>query len=319
MLIDAGWAAPGDVTRMSGKVDVPAVVRYAADKNVKVWIWLHYNDAARQMDAAFPLYEKWGVAGVKIDFMSRDDQDMIAWYYRTAELAARYHLMVDFHGATKPTGLERTFPNVLGYEAVLGMEQSKAGARDNPDSHVTLPFTRMLAGPMDYTPGGFDNVTPDQFVPRGQHPMVVGTRAHQLAMYVVYFAPFQMVSDHPAAYDNQPGFDFIKSVPAAWDQTRALAGDPGQFVILARRQGDDWYLGAMTNSTPRDLSIPLDFLPEGNYTADTYADAPDSGQAPKHLTTASRPVDRSTTLHLLLAPAGGFAARIHPATAPSAH
>src|SRR5439155_15624818 len=182
------------------------------------------------MEAAFPLYEKWGVAGLKIDFIERDDQDGIDWYYRVAELAARHHLMVDFHGATKPTGMERTYPNVLGYEAVAGMEQSKAGARDNPDHHVTLPFTRMLAGPMDYTPGAFDNATRDGFIARMNHPMVMGTRAHQLAMYVVYQAAFQMVSDWPGAYEGQPEFQFIKDVPATWDESHVLNGKPGESI-----------------------------------------------------------------------------------------
>ena len=205
MLIDAGWSARNDITQMNGRVDVPEVVKYAAGKNVKVWIWAGYSSAAAQMEQAFPIYEKWGVAGVKIDFVERDDQGGIDWYYRAAELAAQHHLMLDFHGATKPTGMERTWPNVLGYEAVAGMEQSKAGARDNPDHQLTLPFTRMLAGAMDYTPGGFRNVTRDDFVARSTAPVVMGTRAHQLAMYVVFLAPFQMVSDHPGAYKDQIG------------------------------------------------------------------------------------------------------------------
>src|SRR5262249_3331264 len=151
----------------------------------------------------------------------------------------QHHLMVDFHGCTKPTGMERTFPNILGYEAVLGMEQSKAGTRDNPDHRLMLPFTRMLAGPMDYTPGGFDNVTRDDFEPRMNHPQVMGTRAQQLAMYVVFLAPFQMVSDHPGAYEDQPAFEFIRHVPATWDETRAT-GQPGEEVTVARRHGNEW-------------------------------------------------------------------------------
>ncbi|HEX9614103.1 MAG TPA: glycoside hydrolase family 97 catalytic domain-containing protein, partial [Bacteroidota bacterium] len=195
MLIDAGWSKDGDITSMNGTVDVPEVVRYAAKKNVKVWIWLHWLPVEKQMNEAFPLYEKWGVAGVKIDFMSRDDQAMMNFYYRVAEKASKHRLMVDFHGSTKPTGLERTFPNVVGYEAVLGMEQSKAGARDNPENRLMIPFTRMLAGLVDYTPGGFRNVTREEFEPRFERPVVMGTRAHHLAMYVVYQVPFQMVSD----------------------------------------------------------------------------------------------------------------------------
>jgi alpha-glucosidase len=177
MLVDAGWS-DRDITKMNGKVDIPELVRYASTKNVKVWIWLYYGSVDAQLEEAFPLYEKWGVAGMKIDFVERDDQRGIDFYYRVAKLAAAHHLMVDFHGATKPSGLERTFPNVLGYEGVLGMEQSKAGSRDNPDHHTTLPFTRMLAGPMDYTPGSFHNVTREEFAPRMESPVTMGTRAH---------------------------------------------------------------------------------------------------------------------------------------------
>jgi alpha-glucosidase len=283
MLVDAGWSAGHDITRMNGRVDVPDLVSYASAKGVRVWIWISYDEAESQLKDAFPLYEKWGVAGVKIDFISRDDQAGIDFYYRAAEEAARHHLMLDFHGATKPTGMERTYPNVLGYEAVLGMEQSKGGSRDNPDNRVMLPFTRMLAGAMDYTPGGFDNVTKEDFVARGQRPMVMGTRAQQLAMYVVYLAPFQMVSDHPGAYENEPAFEFIKGVPATWDESRTLDGQPGQYVTMARRHGNDWFLGAMSNWEPRVLDITLDFLGDGHYAAEIYADAPDADRFPKNV------------------------------------
>jgi alpha-glucosidase len=308
MLVDAGWSPQNDITKMNGSVDIPELVRYAAAKNVKIWIWLHWAAVDAQMEQAFPLYEKWGVAGVKIDFMSRDDQVMMHWYYRVAETAAAHHLMVDFHGATKPWGMERTWPNVLGFEAVAGMEQSKAGARDNPDHHVTLPFTRMIAGAMDYTPGGFDNVTKAEFIPRMDHPMVQGTRAHQLAMYAVYEAPMQMVSDHPGAYENQPAFDFIKAAPATWDETRALSGAPGEYVTIARRKGDEWFLGSMTNWSPRKVDIPLTFLGGGRYDAEIYADSADAAVAPKHVTISKMSANSSTLLSASMAPGGGFAA-----------
>lgn len=312
MLIDAGWSVRGDITKMNGKVDVPEVVRYAASKNVKVWIWLTYVEVDSQMDEAFPLYEKWGVAGLKIDFVERDDQRGIDFYYRAAKRAVEHHLMLDFHGATKPTGLERMYPNVLGYEAVLGMEQSKAGSRDNPDHRVTIPFTRMLAGPMDYTPGGFKNVTENDFIARHIRPMVMGTRAQQLAMYVVYQAPFQMVSDTPKAYEDQPSFGFIQHAPATWDETHVLSGDPGEYITIARRKGEEWFLGSMTNWTPRDLNIPLIFLPSGKYTAEIYADADDAAQYPKNVSIRRETVDRSMHLKALLAPGGGYAVRFVP-------
>ena len=321
MLVDAGWQqgatdediiAPGDITKMNGSVDIPEVVRYAAAKSVKVWIWANWAAVDRQMEEAFPLFRKWGVAGVKIDFMSRDDQEMIAFYYRVAKTAARYRLMVDFHGATKPTGLERTWPNVLGYEAVAGMEYCKWTRRDNPDHELLLPFTRMLAGAMDYTPGGFENATNDGFVARNVHPMVMGTRTHQLAMYVVYLAPFQMVSDDPLAYRDQPSFRFIQDVPASWDETRALDGRPGEFITMARRRGRDWFLGSMTNWMPRELEVPLSFLGTGKYRAEIYADAADADRLPKNVSIRTQVVEAATRLSVRLAPGGGLAVRFVP-------
>ncbi len=215
---------------------------------------------------------------MKIDFIERDDQGGIDWYYRAAELAARHHLMLDFHGATKPTGMDRTWPNVLGYEAVAGMEQSKAGARDNPDHQLTLPFTRMLAGAMDYTPGGFRNVTRDEFEARSNAPVVMGTRAHQLAMYVVYQAPFQMVSDHPGAYRISRRSSSSRQRRLRGTKRARYGGFPGEFVTLARRKGNEWFVGSMTNWNARELDLPLSFLGAGKYRAEIYADAADGNQ-----------------------------------------
>jgi alpha-glucosidase len=311
MLVDAGWS-DRDITKMNGKVDIPELVKYAATKNVKVWIWLYYGSVDALMEQAFPLYEKWGVAGMKIDFIERDDQRGVDWYYRVAKLAAEHHLMVDFHGSTKPSGLERAFPNVMGYEGVLGMEQSKAGMRDSPEHHVTLPFTRMLAGPMDYTPGSFHNVTREEFMPRMEAPVTMGTRAHQLAMYVVYQAAFQMVADSPQAYEGQPAFQFIRDVPATWDETRVLNGRPGEFVTIARRQGRDWFLGSMTNWSPRQLDLALDFLDKGDYRATLYADAADSEQHPTNVRIETHMVNRASHLQASLTAGGGYAVRFVP-------
>jgi alpha-glucosidase len=308
MTIDAGWSG-NDITQCRDNVNVPEVVAYAREKGVKVIIWLHSRNVWNQADEAFPLYEKWGVAGMKIDFVERDDQAGIDFYYRIAEKAARHHLLVDFHGCTKPWGLQRTYPNVVGFEGIIGMEQSKAGERDNPDNHLVIPFTRMIPGLADYTPGGFDNVRADEFVARmNSRPMVMGTRAHHLAIYVVYESPFQMVSDWPEVYRGDPSFNFIKQVPAAtWDKTVVLNGQPGEYITIARKKGDDWYLGAMTNWTKRDYDIALDFLENGNYEAEIYADAPDSDQSPKHITIKKIKVKAGAKLNLRLAPAGGVA------------
>lgn len=312
MVLDAGWYAKDDITKLNGKVDVPALVRYAAARHVKVWVWIHSKLAMRQMKTAFPLYEKWGVAGVKVDFINRNDQQGIQFYYDVAREAAKDHLMVDFHGATTPWGLARTYPNVLSYEAVLGMENNRAGRRDSPINRTVFPFTRLLAGPMDYTPGGFRNVTQADFVARDENPMVMGTRAQQLALYVIFQTPIQMVSDSPQTYSGQPAFQFIKDVPASWDATRVLDGYPGKFVVMARRHGDDWYLGAITNWTARTARVPLTFLGPGAYTAEIYADAADAGVNPRHVTISRQVVHAGQTLTLNLAPGGGCAIRFVP-------
>jgi alpha-glucosidase len=196
---------------------------------------------------------------------------------------------------------------------VLGMENSKWSTRDNPVSRTTLPFTRMLSGPMDYTPGGFGNATQEDFVARNLRPMVLGTRAQQLALYVVYFAPIQMVADAPQAYDGQPEFQFIKDVPATWDETRGLQGRPGESITVARRSGRDWFLGSITNWSPRDVDVPLTFLGPGKFTAEIYEDATDAEQNPQHVTIEKKPVRQADTLKLHLAPGGGCAIRFVPA------
>jgi alpha-glucosidase len=315
MLLDAGWADGRDITKLRGNVDVPELVRYAAAKHVKVWIWLYSTSVMDQMKEAFPLFESWGVAGVKIDFINRDDQDGIKFYYDVAHEAAEHHLMVDFHGASKPWGIERTYPNVLSYEAVLGAENNKVGRRDSPIDRTVFPFTRLVAGPLDYTPGGFGNATEDDFIPRDQNPMVMGTRAQQLALYVVFQTPFQMVSDSPQAYADQPAFQFIRDVPAQWDSMHVLDGEPGEFVTIARRHSKEWYLGSITNWTPRDLHVPLDFLGNGRYIAEIYQDGADAGDHPEHVTIKKQTVHRSEQLTLHLVAGGGCAIRFIPESA----
>lgn len=317
MMLDAGWSAHNDITRLNGKIDVPGLAQYAAAKHVKLWVWISATDTKRQMNEAFPLYEKWGIAGVKIDFVNRDDQDGIQFYYDVARKAAEHHLMVDFHGTRTPWGIHRTYPNVMSYEGLLGMENSKVGRRDSPVSRTVYAFTRALAGPADYTPGGFRNATEDGFVARDTNPMVMGTRAQQLALYVVFMTPFPMVSDSPQAYAGQPAFQFIRDVPVSWDETRVLNGEPGQFITVARRHEEEWDLGSITNWTPRTLRVPLTFLSSGTkYTAEIYEDAPDAAVEPTHVTIRHQDVSPGDILTLALAPGGGSAIRFVPHRAP---
>jgi alpha-glucosidase len=218
--------------------------------------------------------------------------------------------MVDFHGAYKPDGIERTYPNLLTREAVMGTEYLKWSARVTPEYDCTLPFTRMLAGPLDYCPGGFLNATREGFVARELKPMVMGTRAHQLALYVVLQSHLQMVSDFPERYEGEKDFEFIRQVPASWDETRVLNGRTAEFISVARRSGDEWFIGCITNWSERDLDLPLDFLGEGRYVAELYADAPDAGAHPTHTSISREDVDRKTGLKVHLAPGGGVAVRI---------
>ncbi len=307
MLIDAGWSPRDDITHWVPAVNLPEVLDHARRRGVKVILWLHWTNVKKQIDVAFPLYEKWGVAGVKIDFMERDDQEMVNFYEEMVRKAAEHHLVVDFHGAYKPTGLRRAYPNLLTREGVMGMEYSKWSDRITPEHDVTLPFTRMLAGPMDYTPGCFQNATREQFKPRRVQPMCQGTRAHQLAMYVVYLSPLVILSDYPESYDNQPGIEFLEKVPTVWDETKVLNGEPAKYITVARQHGDTWYLGAMTNWDARDLGIPLNFLGAGEYKAEIFADGPDTDKVATSLAISKKRVKSSDKLAVHLAPGGGVA------------
>jgi alpha-glucosidase len=322
MLIDAGWAlanrkgpadyaAVADITKVDPQIDMPELLRYAKEKNVRIWLWSHWTSVDKYMEQAFPLFEQWGVAGVKIDFMNRDDQQMTAWYRRVAELAAQHHLMIDFHGAFKPDGLRRTYPNVVTREGVMGKEYLKWSARVTPTHNTTLPFTRMLAGPLDYTPGAFGNATGAEFVSRDKEPMAPNTRAHELALYVVLESPLMMVSDYPEHYAGQHDFEFIKQVPVSWDEVRVLNGRPMENITVARRSGKDWYVGSITNWDARRVKVPLSFLGNGKYTAEIYADAADAGTDAKHTEFSKQTVDRNTVLEVKMAPGGGNAIWMH--------
>ena len=324
MLIDAGWAAApdrkgpqdyaalADITHVTPEIDMPELLRYAKERHVRLWLWAHWSSVDKYMDEAFPLFEKWGIAGVKIDFMNRDDQQMVNWYRHVVETAAKYHLMIDYHGAYKPDGLRRTWPNLVTREGVMGKEYLKWSARTTPVHNTTLPFTRMLAGPLDYTPGAFGNVTRAEFIARDKEPMTPNTRAHELALYVVLESPLMMVSDYPEHYEGQHDFEFIKQAPTTWDEIRVLNGEPMEHITVARRSGKDWYVGSITNWDARTVKVPLSFLGEGKYVAEIYADAPDAGTVATHTTFTKQAVDRNTVLEVKMVSGGGNAMWIHP-------
>jgi alpha-glucosidase len=318
MLIDAGWYGDhrdtlADVTTSIPEIDIPHLIQYASERGVNLILWLNWKPLMLNMEKAFATYREWGIRGVKIDYMNRDDQEMVNLYHKMVVEAARHELMVDFHGAYKPAGIRRTWPNLMTREGVLGLEHLKWSDLPTADHNVTIPFTRMLAGPMDYTPGGFDHAHPGEFEIKWGEPMALGTRCHQLAMYVVYESPLQMLSDHPGNYRGQPGAEFLMEVPASWDETRAIDGEIGEFIIMARRSGVQWFLGAMTNSEPRELEVTLDFLDPGiNYSATLYNDSEKTLVDANILEKIKAEVGNGQVWKLTLAPGGGFVAKISP-------
>ena len=318
MLVDAGWCPPAkdgrgeDVLAYIPEVNIPDIIVYAGRNGVKVLLWVEWRALDAHLEEATALYEKWGAAGIKVDYMNRDDQEMVNFYERCVRTAAAHHLAVDFHGAYKGTGLRRTYPNLLTREGVMGMEYNKWSERITPEYDVTIPFTRMLAGPIDFTPGAFRNAARGQFKAQDIAPMSQGTRAHQLAMYVVYESPLVMVSDYPEAYENQPGIEFVEKVPTVWDETKILTGRPGESVVVARQRGAEWYVGAMTNWDARDLEIPLSFLGAGGYEAQVFADGKDADKVATSLTITRKRVRAGDRLPVHLAPGGGIAIILTP-------
>jgi alpha-glucosidase len=312
MLVDAGWApVPAgerieDILHFIPEANVPAIIAYGKAKGVKVLLWVEW----RALDAH--MVEKWGAAGIKVDYMNRDDQEMVNYYGKVVRKAAEHHLTVDFHGAYKGTGLRRTYPNLLTREGVMGMEYDKWTERVTPEHDVTIPFTRMLAGPMDFTPGAMRNAARGKFKALDIAPMSQGTRAHQLAMYVVYESPLVMVSDYPEAYAGQPGLEFIEKVPVVWDETKVVGGEPAKFVAVARRSGDSWYVGAMTNCDARDIEVPLSFLGAGEYEAKIFADGPEAETDGTSLSVSAIRISANKKMTLHLAPGGGAALILAP-------
>jgi alpha-glucosidase len=252
-----------------------------------------------------------GVKGFKIDFFDRDDQIAVASTYEIAKKAAEYHLLVDYHGVFKPTGLQRTYPNVIGYEGVKGLENVKWAIEDAPRYAVSIPFIRMMAGPMDYTPGAMRNAIKENFRPIGSNPMSQGTRCHQLAMYVVFEAPLQMLSDNPTIYmKEQECTDFITKVPTTFDETVPLDGKVGEYVALARRKGETWFVGALSNWDARELTLDFSFLGKGTYQAVIFKDGINADRDGTDYKREVIKISAGDKMNIQLAPGGGWAARI---------
>jgi alpha-glucosidase len=315
IILDEGWSPTMDITRSIDAVNMPELLAYAKEKNVGIILWVVWATLDRQMEKAMDIYASWGVKGIKVDFMQRDDQKMVNFYERTAREATKRQLLVDFHGAYKPTGIERLYPNVITREGVYGLEQSKWDSTKNigPEHNVTLPFIRNAVGPMDYTPGAMINAQKESWKPIFERPMSLGTRCHQLAMYVVFTSPLQMLSDAPSNYYREPVcMEFLRQVPAVWSETKVMNAKTGDYVVIARKAPNgDWYIGAMTDWTARDLTLDLSFLGKGDFSIDLWQDGINADRNANDFAkkTIQVPVDLKQTIHL--APGGGWVAIIH--------
>lgn len=313
IILDEGWYKLGNVLDIAEGFDIPELFRYAESKNVGIILWVVWKTFGDQMDEALKQFAAWGAKGIKVDFMQRDDQPIVNFYHEVAVKAAEHKLLVDFHGSYKPVGMIRTYPNVITSEGVKGLEHCKWSAEADPEHNVTLPFTRMVAGPMDYTPGAMVNMDRLSFKPMFNRPASLGTRAHQMALYVVFESPLQMLADNPSNYRREPeSTSFMASVPVVWDETRVLEAKIGDYVVIARRSGNDWYVGALTDWTKREFKIDMSFLSEGGYTVTSFADGVNADRYASDYKKSTTTITDKSIVDIVLAPGGGWVARISP-------
>ena len=317
VILDEGWSVNGeaDLFQVVPEINLTELVRYAANRNVGLILWAGYWAFDRDMDKVCKHYSSMGIKGFKVDFMDRDDQHMVQFHQRAAMTAAKYKMLVDFHGTYKPSGLNRTYPNVINYEGVHGLEQMKWSPEnvDQVTYDVTVPYIRMMAGPMDYTQGAMRNASRGNYRPVNSEAMSQGTRCRQLAEYVVFESPLNMLCDSPSNYMKEKEcLEFIAEIPTVWDETKGLCGEVGKYIAMARRSGSDWYVGAMTDWSDRGLTLDLSFLPEGNYSVVLYRDGVNADRiaCDYRKETINLPADRQ--LKIKMAPGGGFAAKIVP-------
>jgi alpha-glucosidase len=302
------FSMPGnnvDITKPIAPLNMKAICDYAESKGVGIHVWVNWKALYMKIDKALALFEQWGIKGMMVDFMDRDDQEMILIQEEILEKAAKHHLFVQFHGSSKPSGLHRTYPNEFTREGTLNYECYKWGYEMSADHDISIPFTRLLAGATDYHLGGFRAVPLSEFKVQYTHPLVTGTRCHMLAMYVILESYLSMVCDTPPSYEGQPGFEFIRELPVTWDETRVLDAVVNEYIAIARRKNDEWHIGAITNGNARTLDIPLDFLDNGTYIADIYTDAKDVDVNPNHLLKQTRTITSADILTLRMAASGG--------------
>jgi len=308
LMLDAGWSDNYDLLKVKPRVDVSELIRYGKSKNVGVFLWCVGTTLLKDLDKNLDFLQSIGAAGIKVDFFDRDDQLAIQWFEKIAKAAAKRKLMVNFHGCSKPTGLQKAYPNILNYEAVRGAECSKWDYSANPDQHLLYPFIRMIAGPMDYTPGSMRNRTKDNFKPVDPGlPATQGTRCHELAMFVVFNQPLAMLCDSPTEYERDPDvMKFLSAVPTVFDETRVLGAKLGEYALMAKKKNGQWFVGAMNNWQQRTLKLDFSFLEDGQtYTARFYKDAADADQNAEHYTYEMTRVNKDTKIDLILANGGG--------------
>ncbi|MBI3547881.1 MAG: glycoside hydrolase family 97 protein [Elusimicrobia bacterium] len=307
-----GEYAGQDVTRANPKLDLPEVLAYAKTKGVAIRLWTHWKGLENRLEDVFRTYARWGVSGVMVDFINGDSQERVAFVDEATEAAARHRLTINFHGMYKPTGRERTWPNVISYEGVLGTEYNKWDAVGSTPEHELLAlFARMPAGPLDVHQGSVRPVVPEKYAPDNR-PVTMGTLVRQLAAYVVYENPHPLVADSASAYERYPDLlAFIRDVPVAWDETKVLAAEVPHYLVIARRKGKDWYVGAVTDRTPRALEIPLRLLGPGSFQAELFVDGADAGEHPESYQHETL-VMSADVLLIPLARAGGYAAKLSP-------
>ena len=295
-----------DVTTPIPGLDMKQVCDYANQHGVGIRVWVHWAALYPKLDSAFTVFERWGIKGMMVDFMDRDDQEMVNIQTEILEKAAQHHLHIQFHGSYKPTGLNRTYPNEFTREGTLNYEANKWNPEGiSPNHDIAMPFTRMLAGSTDYHLGGFRAVPRSQFKAQYSRPLMLGTRCHMLAMYVVLENYLQMVCDYPSAYEGESGFEFIKEIPTTWDEIKVPIAEVNKYIIVARRKSNDWYVGAITNDTARDILLPLSFLSSEKYMAEIYSDALDVKTNPNNLVKKRGMFTNTSSINLKLAAGGG--------------
>lgn len=328
VVLDEGWYEPksGDMLTVIPQLNLPELVDYARGKGVGIILWTVFNVLDRQLEESCETYSRMGIKGFKVDFLDRYDQEGVDMIYRIAERCAKSHLMLDYHGIFAPQGITRTYPNVVNFEAVFGMEEVKwteretvtvdgrnvnQPSKDMPLYDVTFPFIRGMVGSTDFTPGGMRNATKADFQPVYNNPMTMGTRCHQMAHYIVHESPLTMLADNPTAYmRNQRCTDFISSLPTVFDRMLCTQGEMGRYIVIARQKGDRWYLAGETNWDARTLQLDLSFLPEGDYQMELFQDGPNAGKDATDYSVVSRTVSRTTRLDVAMASGGGFAMKL---------